>query len=168
MIGGTLLNLLNNTLQPDILQVGESGFFIIAQTLIGFSSLGFIILLAIVGLLPTLYQIQTGPMPEITRTIALMNNYPFRILSKFNEKSTVYLLSFCSILLIFSGILGFFSFIYHNIVFLCVGCTFSIISLIAMILFILFLLKDLWRHSTYYKKNKIDVIIEYIKTNEQK
>ena len=166
MNGGPLLNLLNNTLQLDIFQVEESCFFIIAQTLIGFSSLGFIILLTIVGLLPTLYQIQTGPMPEITRIIALMTNYPFRVLSRFNEKSTVYLLTFCSILLIISGILGFLSFMHHKLVFLFIGCLFSIISLVLMIFFILFLLKDLWQHSNYYKKNKIDTIIEYINTNK--
>lgn len=166
MNGGPLLNFLNNILQPDILQVEESCFFIIAQTLICFSSLGFIILLTIVGLLPTLYQIQTGPMPEITKVIALMTSYPFRVLSRFTEKSTVYLLSFCSILLIISGILGFLSFMYHELVFLLIGCSFSILSLVLMIFFILYLLKDLWQHSNYYKRNKIDTIIEYINTNK--
>lgn len=168
MNGGCLLNLLNNTLQPNIFQNEVCDLFVVAQTLIGFSTLGFVILLTILGLLPTLYRIQTGPMPEIHKIVTLMTNYPFRILNRFNEKTTLYLLSFCSLILIVSGVFGFIYFLYQNVIFLVIGCVISIGSISLMIVFITYLFVDLNQNSKYYRKNKIDTIVKYVQENSKK
>ena len=152
-------------LYPTIVQSEVCDLFVVAQTLIGFSTLGFVILLTILGLLPTLYRIQTGPMPEIHKIVTLMTNHPFRILSRFNETITLYLLSFCSLILIVSGVFGFFYFLYQEVFFLIIGCLISIVSILLMILFITYLFLDLYQNSHYYKKNKIDTIVKYIKEN---
>ena len=168
MNGGYLLNLLNNTLQPNIFQSETCDLFVVAQTLIGFSTLGFVILLTMLGLLPTLYRIQTGPMPAIEKIVTLMTSPPFRTLNRFNEKRTLYLLSSCSLILIVSGVFGFIYFLYQNVIFLMIGCVISIVSISLMIAFITYLLKDLHQTSNYYKKNKIDTIVKYVKEKSEK
>ena len=168
MIGGQLLNLYSIILRLDIFQCGVSELFVVAQTLIGFSSLGFVILLTILGLLPTLYRIQVGePNPEIHIIIERMTNYPFRILSKFNEPRTLYLLSFCSLILIFSGVSGFIYFLYQEVLLLIIGCVSSVGSILLMIFFITRIFIDLHQNSYYYEKNKIDTIVKYIKENSE-
>ena len=167
MNGGILLNLLNSTLHPNIFQNEVSDLFVVAQTLIGFSTLGFVILLTILGLLPTLYRIQTGPEPEIHKIVKLMTNPPFRILNRFNDSRTIHLLSFSSLILIVSGVFGFIYFLYQNVIYLVIGCVISIGIISLIIIFIAYLFYDLYQNSYYYKKNKLDKIVEYIKENSE-
>lgn len=153
---------MNDTIQSNLIQDSVGDLFVVAQTLVGFSTLGFVILLTILGLLPTFYRIQTGPMPEVEKIVALMENPPFRVLSKFNEMKTLLLLSSCSSILIVSGVFGFIYFLYHDVIYLIIGCVISITSISLMGIFIVYIFIDLWHNAHYYKRDKIDVIVNYI------
>lgn len=160
-IGGPLL--LNSLSTLTIFQSDVCNLFIIAQTLIGFSTLGFVILLSILGLLPALYKMQLdAPRPEIQTIVKKMKYSSFRILYKFNETRSLNLLSFCSLALIVSGIFGFLYFLYQNITYLIVGCSISIGSISVMIFFIAYILVDLHQNAHYYKTNNMDKFSEFI------
>ena len=166
-IGGPLL--LNSLPTPIIFQSDVCDLFIVAQTLISFSTLGFVILLSILTLLPTLYKMQLDAMvqsneadSEIKMIVKKLKHPSFRILHKFNETRSLNILSFCSLILIVSGVFGFLYFLYQNINNLVIGCSISILSISVMIYFITHMLIDLQQNAHYYKINDMDILSEYI------
>ena len=121
---------MNNTITPTLLQSDVCDLFVVAQTLIGFSTIGFVILLSILGLLPILYKIQLDdPHPDFNTLIKKMKYSSFRMLYRFNEKRSLNLLTFCSLALIVSGVFGFVYFLHQNVIYLVIGCVISIGSI---------------------------------------
>lgn len=137
---------------------------IVAQTLIDLATLGFVILIAMIGLpqAKSLIILKKDMVPAFE----LLLDFKYIVIAKITSKRSIGIFTFCALLLITSAILSLLFIILYNNIFLSVGCVFSFISLSLMFIYIVLILTSTHLQKLFLSKSDIAKIIEYIKSNE--
>ena len=137
---------------------------IIAQTLIDLSILGFVILIALIGI-PQARSLLIL-RKDMIKAFELLFNFYYIIIAKITNKVSVAIFSFSALILIISGVLGLLYFIFCINIFLIVGCFSSLISLSLMFTYIFFVLISTNLNKYFITRSQLEKVIEYLQQED--
>lgn len=137
---------------------------IVAQTLVDLSTLGFVILIAMVGFPQAKSLIILKK--EMVSAFELLFDFKYIVIAKITSKRSIGIFTFSALLLITSAILSLLFIILSNNIFLSVGCVLSFISLSLMFINIVVILIGTHLQKLFLNKSEIAQIIEYIASNK--
>ena len=123
---------------------------ILAQTLIGLSTFGFVIVLGLVTVLPVLYE-------SVVKMSDLVS-FPYKFMSKFSESKNVSFLLAISMCFVLVGILGLAYALTFKDFFLCMALCLASESMVVLLLLLIVMINS----TSTIEKEALEAVLEYI------
>lgn len=131
---------------------------VIAATLVNFSTLGFLIIVGTAAFVPMVYDLTVH---KKGKSVGIARFYPVRLISRLAKTSNIRFLMVVSFLLVLTGLLGLFYFLFDEYYILTVALVLAILTISILLLFIIYISIA----AISIEKEELDEIVEYSTNN---